>query len=66
MAKLITINTELIKDNMGVNDLVYLETTGRYLRLKRDASIGDRRLKGVFDDDANRGSQDWSVVDKVD
>ena len=64
MPKLITIAVKSLQDEMKVNDLVYLKTTGRFLRLKRNAHVSDRKIKGVFDDDARRGSQDYSVTDK--
>lgn len=65
MPKLITIAVEFCPNNMGINELVYLKTTDRYLRLKRDAKVGDRVIKGVVDDDARRGSQDYSLADRV-
>lgn len=67
MSKLLNIKVVgTVQNKMNVNDLVYLKTTGRFLRLKRDAHVGDLKLRGIFDDDARRGSQHYSVIDKVD
>ncbi len=66
MPRLLTINVELIPESMSVNSLAYLKTTGRFLRLKRAASNGERQIRGIFEDDARRRSQDYTLTDTVD